>query len=98
MRRRFPLVSALEFRCCSVILLANQKLTVDEESAVSRGTIIFRREVIDQFHCKLLFFSEISKVEAIVVETVKRKTNELIVIRFKTHSQIGILIEKTSFV
>ena len=94
MRRMFPFVSALEFRCCSVILLANQKLTVDEESAVSRGTIIFRREVIDQFHCKLLFFSEISKVEAIVVETVKRKTNELIVIWFKTHSQIGILIEK----
>ena len=34
MRRMFPLVSALEFRCCSVILLANQKLTVDQESAV----------------------------------------------------------------
>ena len=98
MRRRIPLVSALEFRGCSVILLANQKLTVDEESAVSRGAIIFRREVIDQFDYKLLFFSEIAKVEAIVVETVKRKTNELIVIRFKTHSQIGILIEKTSFV
>ena len=98
MRRMFPFVSALEFRCCSVILLANQKLTVDEESAVSRGAIIFRREVIDQFDYKLLFFSEIAKVEAIVVETDKRKTNEVIVIRFKKHSQIGILIEKTSFV
>ena len=94
MRRMFPLVSALEFPCCSVILLANQKLTVDEESAVSRGTIIFRREVIGQFDCKLLFLLEIAEAEDIVVETVKRKTNELIVIWFKTHSQIGILIEK----
>ena len=47
MRRRFPLVSALEFRFCRVNPLPKQKLTFDErKSAVSRGKVIFRREVI----------------------------------------------------
>ena len=40
-------VSALEFRFCRVNPLPKQKLTFDErKSAVSRGTVIFRREVI----------------------------------------------------
>ena len=35
--RTFPLVSALEFRCRRVILLANQKLTFDERiSCITR--------------------------------------------------------------
>lgn len=81
----FPLVSVQEFRCFIIILLANSKLTFGEESAVSIGTIIFRWEVIGQFHWKLLLPSEITKAEAIVVETVKGKTSELKVIWFRTH-------------
>ena len=42
--------------------------------------MIFRREVIGQFHGKLLLSPESAKAEAIVVELVKRKTNEFIVI------------------
>ena len=42
--------------------------------------MICRREVIGQFHCKLLLSSEILKTEAIVVEPVKWKTSEFIVI------------------
>ena len=44
-----------------------------KESAVSRGTMIFHRDVIWQFHCNLLLSSEIAKTEAIVaiVEPVK---------------------------
>ena len=37
-----------------------------KELAVSRGTMIFYRKVIGQFHCKLLLSSEIAKAEAIV--------------------------------
>ena len=44
--------------------------------------MIFRREVIEQFHSKLFLSSEIAKAEAIVVELVKRKTSEFIVICF----------------
>ena len=42
--------------------------------------MIFRREVTEQFHCKLLPSLEIAKAEAIVVEPVKRKTSEFIVV------------------
>ena len=42
--------------------------------------MIFRLEVIGQFHCKLLLSSEIVKAEAIVVEPVKQKTSEFKVI------------------
>ena len=42
--------------------------------------MIFRREVIGQFHCKLLLSSESAKAEAIVVELVKPKTSDYIII------------------
>ena len=43
--------------------------------------MIFRREVIGQFYCKLLLSSESTlRTEAIVVEPVERKTSEFIVI------------------
>ena len=42
--------------------------------------MIFRQEVIERFHCKLLPSLEIAKAEAIVVEPIKRKTSEFIVI------------------
>ena len=42
--------------------------------------MIFPREVVGQFHGKLLLSSEIAKAEAFVVEPVKRKTSEFIVI------------------
>ena len=46
--------------------------------------MIFRREVIGQFYCKLLLSSESTlRTEAIVVEPVERKTSEFIVIWFK---------------
>ena len=51
-----------------------------KESAVSRGTMIFRREVIGQFHCKLLLSPVSAKAEAVVVEPVKRKTSDFIVV------------------
>ena len=35
--------------------------------------MIFRREVIEQFHSKLFLSSEIAKAEAIVVELVNGK-------------------------
>ena len=41
--------------------------------------MIFRQEVIEQFHCKLLPSLEIAKAEAIVVEPIKRKTSDIIV-------------------
>ena len=40
--------------------------------------MILCREVIGQFHCKLLLSSKIAKAEAVVVEPVKRKTSEFI--------------------
>ena len=40
--------------------------------------MILCREVIGQFHCKLLPSSKIAKAEAVVVEPVKRKTSEFI--------------------
>ena len=48
--------------------------------------MIFRREVIGQFHSKLLLSSEIAKAKAIVVEPVKWKASEFIDIK------LGILI------
>ena len=39
-----------------------------KESAVSQGTMIFHREVIGQFHCKLLLSPESTKAEAIIVK------------------------------
>ena len=51
-----------------------------KESTVSRGTTIFRREVIEQFHYKLLLCPKSAKAKAIVVEPVKQKTSESIVI------------------
>ena len=51
-----------------------------KESAVSRGTMFCRHEVIGKFHCKLLLSLENAKAEAIVVEPVKRKTSEFMVI------------------
>ena len=67
---KVPSVSALEFRCCRVIPLRNQSELSTKESAASRGTMIFRREVIGQFHCKLLLSPESAKTEALVVEPV----------------------------
>ena len=59
-RRRLPSVSALEFRCCGNPLV-NQRLTFGEKSAVSRGKMIFHRELVGCFHCKLFLSSEIAK-------------------------------------
>lgn len=48
---------------------------------VSRDMMIFLREVIRQFYCKLLLSSEIVNIEGIVVvELVTRKTSEFIVV------------------
>ena len=74
MRRRFPSVSTLEFRCCRIIPSVNHKLTFDERI----GTMILCREVIGQFHCMLLLSSKTAKTEAVVVKPVKRKTSEFI--------------------
>ena len=49
--------------------------------------MIFRREVIGKFHWKLLLSRECAKAEAIVVEPVKRKTSEFIVVLFKLISK-----------
>ena len=54
--------------------------------------------MIGQFHCKLLLSSEIVKAEAVVVEPVKRKTSEFIVIRFKLISNRDFNTEKPSLV
>lgn len=74
MRRKFPSVSALEFRCCREIPLVNQKLTFDERiSCITRHDDL-HRDVIG----KLLLSSEIAKAEAIVtiVEPVKLNLKE----------------------
>ena len=52
--------------------------------------MIFRREVIEQFHCKLLLSSEIAKAKAIVVEPVKRKTSEFIDIKLVSNRDFDI--------
>ena len=56
--------------------------------------MIFRREVTEQFHYKLLPFLEIAKAEAIVVQPVKRKTSEFIVVWFKLISNRDFTKEK----
>ena len=79
MRRRFPLASALEFRCRRMIPLANHKLTFDERiGCITRhDNFVLRnhREVSPQVAPLLLF---ITKVGAVVDEPVKRKTSEVI--------------------
>ena len=60
--------------------------------------MIFRREVTEQFHCKLLPSLEIAKAEAIVVEPVKRKTSEFIVVWFKLISNRDFTKEKLFWV
>ena len=52
----------------------------------------FRREVIGQFHCKLLLSSEIAKEEVIVVEPIKREIVSLY--RFESISNKGFNGEK----
>ena len=79
MRRRLPLVSALEFRCCRMIPLANHKLTFDDERV---GYITRHDDFVPRSHreflCKLLLSSKIAKAEALIVEPVKQKTSEFI--------------------
>ncbi|RMX54728.1 hypothetical protein pdam_00011519, partial [Pocillopora damicornis] len=83
-RRRFsPAVfrSRLELKipvsecsvCCVCVLFSLAKSMLRMESALSLGIVIFHREVIGQFHCKLFLSSENAKAEAIVaiVELVK---------------------------
>ena len=69
------MVSALGFRCCSVIPLVNQSLLLtaaSKESDESRSTRVnFHPKVINQFYCKLPLSSDIVKAEAIVVEPFK---------------------------
>ena len=47
MRRRFPLFSALEFRCCGEITLVNQNLTFDEIITCITRHDDFHRDVIE---------------------------------------------------
>ena len=73
-------------QCSTVSVLWSNSLSkpkanfLKKESTVSRGTTIFRREVIEQFHYKLLLCPKSAKAKAIVVEPVKQKTSESIVI------------------
>ena len=60
--------------------------------------MVFRLQVIGQFHCKLLLSLEIVKAEAGVVEPVKRKTSEFKVIWFKLISNRDFNTEKRSLV
>ena len=60
--------------------------------------MIFRQEVIEQFHCKFLPSLEIAKAEAIVVEPIKRKTSDIIVIWFKLISNRDFTKEKLFWV
>ena len=60
--------------------------------------MVFRLEVIVQFHYKLLLSSEIVRAEAVVVEPVKQKTSEFKVIRFKLISNRDFNTEKRSLV
>ena len=78
--RLFPSLSALEFRCCRVIALANQKRLLTKKSAASRGTMIFAEKSSCSFTASCSFPQRVKKAEAIVVEPVKRKTSEFIVI------------------
>ena len=92
---KVPMVSVLEFHCCRVIPLANHKLTFDERIGCITRQDGFRREVIRQFHWKLLFSSETAKPEAIVVEApFKRKTIEVIVIWYKLISNMDFIRER----
>ena len=52
MRRRLRLVSALEFRCCRVIPLAAEKLTL--ESSIERICITMRDDLSPRSHRAVL--------------------------------------------
>ena len=56
--------------------------------------MIFRREVIGQFYCKLLLSSDIAKAKIIVVEPVKQEKSEFTVIWFKLISDRDFETEK----
>ena len=85
------LITALEFHWCKVLPQRTKSYLLAKESALARGTMIFRREVVGQFQRKLLLSLEIAKAdrEAIVVEPVKRKTSEFTVIWFKLIPNLG---------
>ena len=55
-----------------------------KESAVSRGTMIFHREVTGVFHRKLLLSPEIAKAEVIIaiVEPVKPNGKRMSLLTF----------------
>ena len=97
MRRRFPSVSALEFRWRRVSPSANQNLTfkgsIERISCITKH-VNFHREVIGQFYCKLLLFSDIAKAGPIVVEPFKWKTSEFTVIWFRSISNKAFNREK----
>ena len=73
-------------QCSRVSVLWSNSLSkpkanfLTKASTISQGTTIFRREVIEQFHYKLLLCPKSAKAKAIVVEPVKQKTSESIVI------------------
>ena len=69
-----------------------------EESAVSRSTIIFRREVTGQFHSKLLLSLDTAKAEAIVVGPVKWKRKVRLESSDSSSSRKGISMKKSSIV
>ena len=81
-RRRFFFVRVLEFRCRRVIPLANHKLTSEERiSCITRHDDLSPRNYwAVSLQVALFLRLEIIKTEAIVVEPVKRKTSEFIVI------------------
>ena len=54
---------ALEFRCCRMIPLANHKLTFDERIGCVTRHDDLCREVIGQFHYKLLLYSKLAKAQ-----------------------------------
>ena len=77
---KVPLAQCSRVRFSRVIPLVNQKRTFDERIRCITRHDVFRREVIGQFHCKLLLSPESAKAEVIVVEPVKRKKREFMVI------------------
>ena len=77
-RRRFPSVSDLRFRCCRKILFVNQKLTFDERISCITRHDDFSPRIHRAVYCKLPLSSEIAKAEATVaiVEPLKPNRNE----------------------
>ena len=74
-RRRFPSVSALWFRCCRKILFVNQKLTFDERISCITRHDDFSPRIHRAVYCKLPLSSEIAKAEAIVAIVEPLKPN-----------------------